>query len=258
MSESKYTNKHVIFCEGSTDIEFFTTVLAHKLDVKKNDLENKSTIEADSSFSKQLEEIVFVDGQGDNLKNILIEELLKTLENNPPKSITILVDGDEKLNIKLKYFKNTFNKDTSYQNPQNKLFFETLNCYQPYTIKKGSIEYKIQMGVFTVQGDGFKDLETLCLKIAMYLNMIDSEHQEIVDGFVAKCDALTTVNPPKYLDKAKAQVYLASMEQWCDSKFSAGLNKGYLDKEHDALKFLDPIVDILKPDFPKPTKKDVE
>ena len=104
------------------------------------------------------------------------------------------------------------------------------------------------MGIFTVQGDGFKDLETLCLKIATYLQEPKSEHQAVVEGFVENCNQLE--RKPKSLDKAKAQVYLASMEQWCDCKFSAGVNKGYLDINHQALSFIDPVLDVLRSDFP--------
>jgi hypothetical protein len=240
---SKYQDKHVVFCEGSTDIEFFTTLLSYRLSLEKDDLKDQATIEADPLFNQQLEEIMFVDGEGDNLRNVLIEDLLKSLENQTPKSITIIVDGDNKLNQKIKYFKKTFNKATSYQNPENMLTFGELDEYNWYTVKKGElIQKRLQMGVFTVQGKDFKDLETLCLKIATHLS--NPKYQAVLDGFEENCNNLP--QKPKSLDKAKAQVYLASMEQWCDCKFSAGLNKGYLDKDHEVLSFLDPIVEVLK------------
>lgn len=239
--QNKYNDKHVIFCEGSTDVDFFKTLFSKKIDVKKIDLEKNVTLTFDAEF---------VDGGGGaNISNRIVEELLLTLGQEIPRSITVIVDGDDKLEEVTKRFKKTFNTSKNYRlNPENQMTWDgTFNQYNPYVIKKGEwISQEVKMGIFTVQGADFKDLETLCLKIATHLP--NPKYQAVLAGFEENCNNLP--KQPKSLDKAKAQVYLASMEQWCDCKFSAGLNKGYLDSNHEALAFLDPILSVLRSDFP--------
>jgi hypothetical protein len=229
-----YDNKHVVFCEGSTDIGFFKTLFSLRLNTNPIALQQNVVLDS----------IDFVDGGGDTIRNKIKEELLKPLGAIIPKSITVLIDGDNNEESKLKHWKKTFDTATHYEFDQNNVMaLKQFNQYQSYTIKQGELISKpVQMGVFTVQGTDFKDLETMCLKIATHLP--NPKYQAVLTGFEDNCNNLP--QKPKFLDKAKAQVYLASMEQWCDCKFSAGLNKGYLDKDHEVLSFLDPIVEVLK------------
>ena len=99
--QNKYKDKHVIFCEGSTDVEFFKTLFSKKIDVNKMDLEKNVTLTFDAEF---------VDGGGGaNISNRIVEELLLTLGQDIPRSITVIVDGDHKLEEVTKRFKKTFN-----------------------------------------------------------------------------------------------------------------------------------------------------
>jgi hypothetical protein len=170
-------------------------------------------------------------------------ELLGDVE--APKSIIIIIDGDGQQNAEDKFirYQEFFNDGANYRNAANAFLLSTVNTVQIQTIREQKREEIVAFGVFIIQDKGFQDLETLCLKMTTHLS--DPAYQAVLDGFEEKCQLLP--KEPKQLDKAKTQVYLASMEKWCDSKLSAGLNKNYFNSNAVELNFLNPLIEHLKP-----------
>jgi hypothetical protein len=218
-----YSGKHVIFCEGKTDIPFFGAFLEEK---------------GISRTTLTLDDLYWEDCKGkDEIPAKLKKAFTEALEDleaysNPPKSFIVVLDGDldPKTGVKL-----ANKKFTTYQKlfEQQGVIIDAQN-----TISQKPNEWGLYGGIFIIDDKEFHDLESLCLKIATKFQE-DDRYQKIVATF--QNQRLQLKEPPKYPNKADVAVYLASMPEPC-STLGLALKKKYFNIQATELEFLDELV----------------
>ena len=205
-SSKPYSGRHVIFCEGKTDISFLGAFF-----------QTENISRADFT----LDALFFEDCKG---KDQIPDKLSKSFQDLdvydvPPKAFIVVLDGDVHKETGLKLAKDRFKKYQTFFKIQG------LEIKANNRMSETPNDYGLYGGIFIIDGEDYHDLESLCLKITTKFQQ-DNRYQAIVTTFQEQRQQLT--EKPQYPSKSDVAVYLASMPEFCSS-LGLALKKGYFD-----------------------------